>query len=112
MSKRVYKVNELIKEEISQILFKELGPEQGMFTVTAVETARDLRHATVWLGYIGNDLEGFFDNLTKKERLIQSVLNKRLVLKYVPKVTFRSDSSGEYAAELGEIFKKIKNKNG
>ncbi|MFA5197528.1 MAG: 30S ribosome-binding factor RbfA [Patescibacteria group bacterium] len=109
MSKRTYRVNELIKEEVSQILLKELGSDFGFITVLAVDTRRDLRHATVWVSIIGEKAKAILTQLEDKEKNIQSQLNKRLVLKYVPKLTFELDHSGEYATEIGKTLKKIRN---
>jgi len=108
MSKRVLKINELVKEEISQILFEEIGTDLGFFTVLAVDTTRDLRHSIVWLSYIGENQEALLEELERRGKVIQKNLNRRLVLKYVPKLTYRIDYSGEYAAELEKTFKKIK----
>ena len=54
MSQRTDRVDELLRQEIGQILAKELAdPRIGFATITDVETAPDLRHAKVWVSVIG-----------------------------------------------------------
>ncbi len=108
MNKRIFKINELIKEEVSQILFKEIR-DDSFVTVSAVETTSDLRQATVWLRSLDESPEEWMSLLKEKERNIQTQLNKKLVLKHVPKLTYRLDHSGEYIDKLEKAFKKIKN---
>jgi ribosome-binding factor A len=112
MSNRIYKVNELIKEEIGQILLKELDQSNSIITVTAVETTSDLHQTTVWVSYIGEGDIHFLDKLEDKKGLVQKILNKRLHLKYVPKITFKIDQSGEFTNKLETVFRKINHDNG
>ena len=38
-SSRIFKINEVIKDEVSQLVFKELEADTGILTITAVETS-------------------------------------------------------------------------
>ena len=52
--KRLDRVNQLIKEEISTLLQRELkDPRLGFVTVTEVETSKDLRVAKVFVSLAG-----------------------------------------------------------
>ena len=54
--KRLDRVNQLIKEEISTLLQRELkDPRLGFVTVTEVETAKDLRVAKVFVSVLGDE---------------------------------------------------------
>jgi ribosome-binding factor A len=54
-SKRLDRVNQLIKEEISTLLQRELkDPRLGFVTVTEVETSKDLRVAKVFVSVLGD----------------------------------------------------------
>ena len=53
---RVEKVQELMKQEISQIILRELkDPRIGFVTVTSVECTGDLREAKVYVSLMGNE---------------------------------------------------------
>jgi ribosome-binding factor A len=104
-SNRIQKVNGLIKEEVSKILLTELGEHKGLLTITAVETTPDLRHATIWYRYLGGE-EAEIEKLLKgKQRDIQQEINHKFTMKYVPKISFRFDKSGEYADRINELLK-------
>lgn len=111
MSERIHKINELIKTEISNIVLRELGDHSGFFTILAVETTNDLKTSIVWYGYIGHDIDVIQEELKNRIGYIQHLLNKRMSLKYVPKIVFRYDKSPEYAQEIAELFKKIENES-
>ena len=54
--KRLDRVNQLIKEEISTLVHRELkDPRLGFVTVTAVDITKDLRTAKVFVSVLGND---------------------------------------------------------
>lgn len=107
-STRIYKINELIKNEISQIIFKEIDLANGILTVTAVETSPDLHQAIIWISYIGDGFEKAEAELSVHEKPIQKELNRRLKLKHVPKIFFRYDKSGDYVSKINKILKNVK----
>jgi ribosome-binding factor A len=109
MSQRVKKVNELIKREISKIIEREIDPELGFLTVTEVCTTSDLRLADVWISIYNKKTENFKKVLEEITPTIQKILNKRLYLKYVPKITLKIDTSTAYAFEIDKTLNKIKN---
>lgn len=108
-SKRLSKVNQLIKEEIGKLLQKEIGEEFGLITVQDVETTPDLRKALIWISIFDKDK---YNQVLKKIDDItpglQKILNRKLTMKYVPKITFKLDQSLDYADEINRLFKKIK----
>ena len=56
--KRLDRVNQLIREEISLLLQRELkDPRLGFVTVTEVETTKDLRSAKVFVSVLGDDTQ-------------------------------------------------------
>lgn len=53
---RVEKVQELMKQEISQIVQRELkDPRIGFVTVTSVECTGDLREAKIYVSIMGSE---------------------------------------------------------
>ena len=53
--KRLDRVNQLIREEISTLLQRELkDPRLGFVTVTEVETSKDLRTAKIFVSVLGD----------------------------------------------------------
>ena len=55
MSDRTRRLDELLREEISNVIRREVDdPRIGFVTITEVEATPDLRHATVWVSIIGS----------------------------------------------------------
>lgn len=109
MSDRIYKINELLREEVSNIMLRELRDHEGFITVTAVETTPDLRYSTIWYSVIGADESKIEKLIMDSERSIQKVLNSRLILKHVPKISFRLDKSGDYVNKINRLINETKN---
>jgi ribosome-binding factor A len=58
MSGRVPRLDALLQEELSSLIAREVhDPRIGFVTVSKVEVAPDLRHATVWVSLIGQPVE-------------------------------------------------------
>lgn len=54
MTERTARLDELLREEISRLLSRDVqDPRLGFVTVTHVDVAPDLRNATVWISTIG-----------------------------------------------------------
>ena len=107
MSQRILKVNNLLKEEISKLLQKEI--QNGTFlTVTDVDTSPDLKRAEVWVSVYNREEEEAQKLLEEIAPSIQKALNKSLSLKYVPRIKFRIDKSPAHAARIEELLSQIK----
>ena len=108
MLKRLYKINELIKQEVSKIIEKEIGSDLGLITITNVSTTSDLRIADVWVSVYNKKNINLENSLKDIQPVIQRIINKRLHLKYVPKIILKIDKSTEYAFEIDRTLVEIK----
>lgn len=106
MSERVEQVNQLLKTEVGSYLQEHLTAHAGVLTITAVHATADLRLATIWYGYVGDDLGTVTRELKKERHDLQSYINKRLAMKSVPKILFKYDNSGDYAVEISKIIEE------
>ena len=103
MSKRLEKINELIREEVSRAILENVEPGDFV-TVMAVETTPDIKHSTVWLSILGNEKETLAHILEKKN-IIQHEVTSKMATKYTPKIDFRIDHSQEYVQKIQELLK-------
>lgn len=94
-SRRIEKINILIREVISEILLREVQfPPGVLVTVTRVVAAEDLRRAKVFVSVLGNDEAAEKVVLAELGRLagaIQRELNRKLRMRPVPRITFAID---------------------
>jgi ribosome-binding factor A len=109
--KRLDRVNQLIKEEISTLLQRELkDPRLGFVTVTEVETSKDLRMAKVFVSVLGDEKQwaGSLAALASARGFVRNWLRQHLDLRVTPEIDFRPDRSMEHAARIQSLLKDVK----
>jgi ribosome-binding factor A len=109
-SRRPNKVGELIKEEISRMLLREVkDPRIGFVTITKVKVSRDLRFVKVYFSVLGDQSarEDSLRGLNSAVGFIRRELGRRLRLRYVPEIGFSFDPSLEYMGRLAELIQEI-----
>ncbi|HWJ03896.1 MAG TPA: 30S ribosome-binding factor RbfA [Verrucomicrobiae bacterium] len=107
---RVGRVNEAIKEEISQILREDLkDPRVGFITVTGVESAPDLSFARIFVSVMGTEEQGKESLRTLKGAagFVRSELGKRLRLRHTPVLTFELDESIEQGVRIARLLNEV-----
>ncbi len=112
MSIRTEKVSSLIKEEMSQILLRELVIDTDSFlTVTDIIMTPDLKIAKVYLSIFDSNekKEATINELTRRKGEVRQMLGARIRLKYTPDLQFYLDDTLDRVDSLERIFKKIRN---
>jgi len=108
--KRLDRVNQLIREEISLLLQRELkDPRLGFVTVTEVETTKDLRSAKVFVSVLGDEAKwaASLAALAGARGFIRNWLREHLELRATPALDFRADRSMEHAARIQQLLKQL-----
>lgn len=109
--KRLDRVNQLIKEEISHLLQRELkDPRLGFVTVTEVDVAKDLRSGKVYVSVLGDEAQwrGSLAALQSARGFIRNWLAPRLRLRAVPDLTFHPDRSMAHAAHIQGLLERLR----
>ena len=111
MSKRIQRLNELIKEELGKIFLKEGDFPKGILvTITRVETSVDLSEANVWVSVLPDEeTRRIVKVLNKRIYFFQQKINKTLKIKFVPKIRFLIETKTQEAARVEELLERIKN---
>lgn len=108
---RVEKVQELMKQEVSQIILRELkDPRIGFVTVTSVECTGDLREAKIYVSLMGSEqqVKDCWAGLTSSLGYIRREIGKRIRLRFTPEISLAIDKSLDYSAHIQELLLKIK----
>lgn len=108
---RADRISGLLKEEIGQLIQKDLkDPRIGFVTITRVILSRDLRHAKVFFSTYGDEgaKQRSLEGLKSALGFIRGELGRRLNLRFVPELDFRIDGSVEHAFHIGEIIHRMK----
>lgn len=108
---RVEKVQELMKQEVSQIILRELkDPRIGFVTVTSVECTGDLRESKIYVSLMGSEqqVKDCWAGLTSSLGYIRREIGKRIRLRFTPEISLAIDKSLDYSAHIQELLLKIK----
>ena len=111
MTRRMERVNVLLRQEISGIVAAVLkDPRLSAFiTVTRVDATPDLSRARVYVSVMGSKAEK--DNTLKALRsasgFVRSTLRDRITLRRVPGVEFRIDESIEQGARVLKLIDEV-----
>lgn len=115
MSRRMDRVDEACKEELSEILQRETkDPRVGFVTITRVKVTPDLRHAKVFVSVLGTEeeVERSISGLKSAKGYLRSRLGKHLRLKYLPEIEFVRDRMAEEALHLSEVMDRTREERG
>lgn len=97
MKNRLDRVNELIKRELDTLIRREVAQMPGkLVTVREIETSPDLKHTTAWMSILGSKEDQYASMaiLHAHRKQLQSLLSKRVVLKFTPQIHFKLDETG------------------
>ena len=110
-SARIGRINDDIQRILSDRLRQVKDPrvsDQGMITITRVETTGDLRYAKVWLSVYGlKDEKEFKKGLKSASGWLRRELGSTLKLVYTPELVFEVDHSIEYGAKISGILDNL-----
>lgn len=106
---RLEKLNSLIREEFSKILRQEIEFEKNVFvTVIYAKTSSDATHAQIGISVLPEKKESkVLKRLNQEIYHLQSLLNKKLVMQYVPKISFKIDKTATKIDHFEKLAKKI-----
>ena len=110
-SARIGRINDDIQRILSDRLRQVKDPrvsDQGMITITRVETTGDLRYAKVWLSVYGlKDEKEFKKGLKSASGWLRREVGSTLKLVYTPELVFEVDHSIEYGAKISGILDNL-----
>ena len=107
---KLARTNDDIQRVLSELLrdVKDPRVQQGMISVTRVETTGDLRYAKVWLSVYGLEKEKEFRRgLKSASGWFRKALASSLNLRYTPELIFELDHSIEYGAHINQLINDL-----
>jgi ribosome-binding factor A len=109
MSERMRRVNESVRQVLAEALPELKDPRIGLITVTAVETAPDLRHATVYVSVLssGRKRRASLEGLEAAHGVLQSRLARELRMKRTPQLTFEYDPTVERGVRMTRLIDEL-----
>jgi len=111
MTRRLERVNALLRQEISRIVAAELRDPRlsKIVSVTRVDTSRDLSRSWVYVSVMGQQVhkDDTLKALKSASGFIHRALRDRLSLRAIPTVGFRIDESIEQGAEMLRLIDEV-----
>jgi len=109
MSDRMRRVNEAVRHVLAQAVPELKDPRIGLVTVTGVDTAPDLRHATVYISVLGSSRKQHASlvGLEAAHGVLQSRLAHELRLKRTPQLTFEYDPTVERGVRMTRLIDEL-----
>jgi ribosome-binding factor A len=109
MSERMRRVNESVRQVLAEAVPELKDPRIGLITVTGVDTAADLRHATVYISVLGSGRKqrASMLGLEAAHGVLQSRLARELRLKRTPQLTFEYDPTVERGVRMTRLIDEL-----
>jgi len=106
---RMRRVNESVRQVLSESLGDLKDPRIGFVTITGVETSSDLRHAKVFVSVLGSakKRDATISGLNSSHGVLQAALAKELRMKRTPQLTFQYDPTVERGVRLSALIDEL-----
>lgn len=116
MSRRLQRLNGLLRQEISDLILRELrDPRMAeIVTLTRVRTSPDLATAIVYVSVMGeaDAKAATMDALTHAAPFIRRQLTSRLTIRRIPDIHFALDETMAEAAHVLDLMKRLPQRRG
>jgi ribosome-binding factor A len=108
-SGRMRRVNEALKQVLSEGIGELKDPRIGFVTVTGVEASPDLRQATVYVSVLGGERkqEATLSGLRSSHGVLQKKVSQELRLKRTPQLSFEYDPTVERGVRLSRLIDEL-----
>ena len=109
MTNRMRRVNESVRQVLSEGIGQLKDPRIGFVTITGVETSPDLRHARVYLSVLGAERKRAqtLAGLEAARSLLQAQLGRELHMKRTPQLAFEYDPSVERGVRMTKLIDEL-----
>jgi ribosome-binding factor A len=109
MSDRMRRVNEAVRQVLSEAVGELKDPRIGFVTVTGVKTSPDLRHARVYVSVFGSEdeREESLAGLEAAHGVLQGRVARELRLKRTPQLAFEYDPTVERGVRMTQLIDEL-----
>jgi ribosome-binding factor A len=109
VTERMRRVNESVRQVLSEAVGELKDPRIGFVTVTGVETSPDLRHAKVFVSVLGSSAKRrqSLEGLAAAHGVLQGRLARELRMKRTPQLAFQYDPSVERGVRMTKLIDEL-----
>ena len=109
MTDRMRRVNEAVRQVLSEAVGELKDPRIGFLTITSVVTSTDLREARVYVSVLGSERkrERTLAGLEAAHGVLQARLARELRLKRTPQLAFEYDPTVEHGVRMSQLIDEL-----
>jgi len=109
MTERMRRVNESVRQVLSEAVGQLKDPRIGFVTVTGVRTSPDLRHARVFVSVLGSERKrvATMAGLQAAHAVLQARIASELRMKRTPQLAFEYDPSVERGVRMTKLIDEL-----
>jgi ribosome-binding factor A len=111
MSRRTERVNELIRDELSELMLREVRDPRlgGLISITRVDVTPDLFNARIDVSVMADEAEqtAALRALNAAASFFHRELKQRLQIRRVPFLVFKLDTSIQEGAEMLRLIDEV-----
>ena len=118
MSRRNERVNELLREELSELIQHQLkDPRLNpsiLITITEVVTSIDMKYAKIYTSIMApneEEAKDVMEGLKAATGYLHRELKRMLNMRFIPEITFVRDDSIERGAHLTRLINEVSQEN-
>lgn len=112
MNRRIRRINELLRQEMSRLIQVDLRDPRlrCVISITRVDTAPDLKAAKVYFSVLASPekKEEVLEGLTAAAGYLRREMGDVLPLRYIPSLSFVPDDSLEISEAISRAMSQIK----
>ena len=116
MTRRTQRVSELLRQEISLVLQRQLSDPRlhALISITKVDTTEDLRHSKVYVSVLGDtsNRDDALHGLVSAAGYVRRELGDTLSLRRIPDLEFVLDESLERGEEVLRVMDQLSDEDG
>ena len=104
---RSLRVNQVLREVLAEELERLADADERLrlLTITSVEIAPDLRHATVYLSTLGEEAA---EALEERRLQLQGLVGRQMRIKRTPRLSFVADPAVASGEAVEEVLRRIR----
>lgn len=109
MTERMLRVNSTLREVLAEEIERMSDTRLELVSVTAVDTAPDLRHAKVYIDVLGEESqEDALTALRGAAKRLQARIGGQVRMKYTPTLEFAIDPGIRGGERIEQILRELK----
>ena len=103
------RVNESVRQVLSEAVPELKDPRIGFVTVTGVDTTPDLQHARVFVSVFGSERkrQETLDALAGAHGVLQARIGRQLRMKRTPQLVFEYDRTVEEGVRMSKLIDEL-----